>query len=251
MVAIILRVDSGGGDVLASDLMYRAVLEAKKHKPVVASMGDVAASGGYYVSVAADEIYANPTTITGSIGVFYLKPALQGLLRDKLGVNQERLPRAPLADLMDPWRPWTPAEQSAVQSWVNSTYDDFISYVGAARKMEKAKVDAIARGRVWSGKDALARGLVDKLGGFVEAVEAARTRAKVEAGEEVDLELYGEQRGLLSSPGGEPSVMTRLLPPAQPALPPGMQALVKETGLTSEVLEPGLKAALPFSLKVE
>ncbi|MFL5347238.1 MAG: signal peptide peptidase SppA [Hyalangium sp.] len=251
VVAIVLRVDSGGGDVLASDLMYRAVLEAKKHKPVIASMGDVAASGGYYVSVAADEIYANPTTITGSIGVFYLKPALQGLLRDKLGVNQENLPRAPLADLLDPWRPWTPEEQNAVQSWVNSTYDDFISYVGAARKMEKAKVDAIARGRVWSGKDALARGLVDKLGGFVEAVEAARTRAKVEPGEEVDLEVYGEPRGLLSSMGGEPSVMSRLLPPAPPALLPGVRALVKETGLTSEALEPGLKAALPFTLKVE
>ena len=95
MVAIILRVDSGGGDVLASDLMYRAVLEAKKHKPVIASMGDVAASGGYYVSIGADEILANPTTITGSIGVFYLKPALQGLLGDKLGISVERSPAAP------------------------------------------------------------------------------------------------------------------------------------------------------------
>jgi protease-4 len=252
VVAIVLRVDSGGGDVLASDLMYRAVLEAKKHKPVIASMGDVAASGGYYVSVGADEIYANPTTITGSIGVFYIKSALQGLLRDKLGVNQESIPRAPLADMLGQWRSWTPEEQNAVQSWVNSTYDDFISYVGAARKMEKSKVDAIARGRVWSGKDALARGLVDKLGGFVEAVEAARTRAKVEPGEEIDLEIYGEPKGLLSSLGGEPSVMNRLLPPAAPpALLPWVQAIVKETGLSSEMVEPGLKAAMPFTLKVE
>jgi protease-4 len=251
VVAIVLRVDSGGGDVLASDLMYRAVVEAKKHKPVIASMGDVAASGGYYAAVAADEIYANPTTLTGSIGVFYLKPALQGLLRDKLGINEERIPRAPLADMLDPWRPWTPEEQKAVQSWVDSTYDDFITYVGAARKLDKQKVDAIARGRVWSGKDALARGLVDKLGGFVEAVEAARTHAQVPPWEELDLEVYGEPKGLFSSLGGEPGVMNRLLPPVAPALPPGMQTLLKETGLSTGWLEPGLKATLPFTLSVE
>jgi protease-4 len=251
VVAIILRVDSGGGDVLASDLMYRAVLEAKTHKPVIASMGDVAASGGYYASMAADEIFAQPTTITGSIGVFALKPALQGLLGDKLGVNQESLPRSPTADILKLWRPWTPEEQATMQAWVDSTYDDFISYVAQARKMEKAKVDAIARGRVWSGKDAYARGLVDKMGGFVEAVEAARARAKVEPSEELDLRVYGESKGLFSSLGGEPSVMDRLLPSPPPALPPGMQSLVRETGLTEGGLQPGLKAALPFTLTIE
>ncbi|WP_224369400.1 signal peptide peptidase SppA [Hyalangium versicolor] len=251
VVAIILRVDSGGGDVLASDLMYRAVVEARKHKPIIASMGDVAASGGYYVSIGADEILANPTTITGSIGVFYLKPALQGLLQDKLGINQENISRGPMADMLSYWRPWTPEEQTAVQRWVDSTYDDFITYVSQARNMEKAKVDAIARGRVWSGQDALSRGLVDKLGGFVEAVETARARAKVEAHEELDLVVYGEPKGLFSSLGGEPSVLHRLLPEARPALLPGMQAIVKETGLTSGWLEPGLKAAMPFTLTVE
>lgn len=251
VVAIVLRVDSGGGDVLASDLMYRAVLEAKKRKPVIASMGDVAASGGYYAAMAADEILANPTTLTGSIGVFYLKPALRGLLGDKLGVNQESLSRAPLADLMDFWRPWTPEEQRAVQAWVDSTYDDFITYVAAARKLEKAQVDAIARGRVWSGKDAHARGLVDRLGGFAEAVTAARTRARVDASEDLDLRVYGEARGLLSSLGGEPGVFARLLPEPQPTLLPGMQALLRETGLTPGLLEPGLKAALPYTLTVD
>jgi protease-4 len=251
VVAIVLRVDSGGGDVLASDLMYRAVLEAKKHKPVIASMGDVAASGGYYVAMGADEIFAHPTTITGSIGVFALKPALQGLLGDKLGVNQESLPRSPTADMLKLWRPWTPAEQATMQAWVDSTYDDFITYVAQARKMEKAKVDSIARGRVWSGKDAYARGLVDKMGGFVEAVVAARARANVEASEELDLRVYGEPRGLFSSLGGEPSVMDQLLPSPQPTLPPGVQSLVRETGLTEGWLQPGLKAALPFSLTIE
>jgi protease-4 len=251
VVAILLRVDSGGGDVLASDLMYRAVLEAKKHKPVIASMGDVAASGGYYVAMGADEILANPTTITGSIGVFYLKPALKGLLGDKLGVNQESITRAPLADLLDSWRAWTPEEQAAVQSWVDQTYDDFITYVAEARKLDKAKVDAIARGRVWSGRDAHARGLVDRLAGFAEAAEAARTRAQVDPSEELDLAVYGEPRGLLSSLGGEPNVLSNLLPEPAPALPPGMQALLRETGLTTGWLEPGMKAQLPFSLRVQ
>lgn len=251
VVAIILRVDSGGGDVLASDLMYRAVLEARQHKPVIASMGDVAASGGYYVSIGANEILANPTTITGSIGVFYLKPALQGLLGDKLGINVEHISRSPMANMNNYWRSWTPEEQKAVQAWVDSTYDDFITYVAAARKMDKAKVDSLARGRVWSGKDALERGLVDRMGGFAEAVETARVRANVEPTEEVDLEVFGEPKGLFSSLGGEPSVLYRLLPEPQPALPPGMQTLVKETGLSSGWLEPGLKAALPFTLTVE
>ncbi len=251
VVAIVLRVDSGGGDVLASDLMYRAALEARQHKPVIASMGDVAASGGYYVSIGADEILANPTTITGSIGVFYLKPALEGLLGDKLGMNQESLPRAPLADLLDSWRPWTPEEQAAVQAWVDRTYDDFITYVAEARKLEKAQVDAVARGRVWSGKDAHARGLVDRLGGFIEAVEAARTRAKVAPSEELDLVVYGEPVGLLSSLGGEPNVLTRLLPePPAPALPPGLRGVLGQVGQASGWLEPGLKAQLPFSLTV-
>jgi protease-4 len=250
VVAILLRVDSGGGDVLASDLMYRAVVEARQRKPVIASMGDVAASGGYYVAMGADEIYANPTTITGSIGVFYLKPALKGLLGDKLGMNQESITRSPMADLLDPWRPWTPEEQATVQSWVNQTYDDFITYVAEARKLDKAKVDEIARGRVWSGKDAHARGLVDQLGGFAEAVEAARARAKVEAVEELDLVVYGESRGLLSALGGEPNVLSGLLPQPTPALPPGIQALLRETGLTTGVLEPGMKAQLPFTLRI-
>jgi len=254
VVAILLRVDSGGGDVLASDLMYRAVLEAKKRKPVIASMGDVAASGGYYVAMGADEIMANPTTITGSIGVFYLKPALQGLLGGKLGVNQESITRAPLADLLDPWRPWTPEERTAVQSWVDQTYDDFITYVAQERKLEKAKVDAVARGRVWAGKDAHARGLVDTLGGFAEAAEAARARAKVDPSEDLDLVVYGEPGGLLSALGGEPEVLSGLsglLPRPTPALPPGMQALLRETGLTTQWLEPGMKAQLPFSVRVQ
>jgi protease-4 len=251
VVAIVVRVDSGGGDVLASELMYRAVLEAKKEKPVIASMGDVAASGGYYASMGAHEIWASPTTLTGSIGVFYLKPVLRGLLGDKLGVNRETISRAPMADLLSTWKPWTESEQKAVQAWVDSAYDDFITQVSASRGLEKAKVDSMARGRVWSGAAAKERGLVDSLGGLVEAVEAARKRAGVPASEELELVVLGESRGLLSSPGGEPGVLAGLLPSPEPVLPPGVRALVQEAGLDAPwMVESGLKALQPFSLTV-
>jgi protease-4 len=251
VVAIVVRVDSGGGDVLASELMYRAVLEAKKVKPVIASMGDVAASGGYYAAMGAHEIWAAPTTLTGSIGVFFLKPALRGLLGDKLGVNEETLTRAPMAGLLSTWRPWTEEERKAVQAWVDASYDEFITQVSASRGLEKTKVDTLARGRVWSGAAAKERGLVDSLGGFMEAVASARKRAGVPDREELDLVVLGEPRGLLSSMGGEPGVLAELLPTAEPVLPPGVRALVREAGLDSPgMLEPGLKAAQPFTLTV-
>ncbi|WP_434381715.1 signal peptide peptidase SppA [Melittangium boletus] len=242
VVAIVLRVDSPGGEVLASDLMYRAVLEARKHKPVIASMGDVAASGGYYAAMGADEIWALPTTLTGSIGVFYLKPALQGLLGDKLGVSQETIGRAPMPDLVNLWRPWTDAEREAMQGWVNAAYDDFITQVATSRKLDKEKVDTLARGRVWTGSAAHARGLVDQMGGLVEALASARARARVPQWEELDVEVVAEPSGFLSSWGGEPGVNV---------LPPALQQLVREAGLESPwLLEPGLKAARPFSLQV-
>jgi protease IV len=248
VVAIVVRVDSGGGEVLASDLMYRAVLEAKKHKPVIASMGDVAASGGYYAAMGAEQIWASPTTLTGSIGVFFMKPALKGLLGDKLGVNQETISRAPLGDVVSVWSPWTEAERKAVQAWVDSAYDDFITQVAASRKLDKARVDEVARGRVWTGTAAHERGLVDRLGGLMDAVQAARERAGVPPGEELDLRVVGSAASVFSSPGGEPGV--RLPFASTPALPPALQALVRESGLETGWAEPGLRAVAPFQLTV-
>ncbi|PTL80455.1 signal peptide peptidase SppA [Vitiosangium sp. GDMCC 1.1324] len=251
VVAIVLRVDSGGGDVLASELMYRAVLEAKKYKPVIASMGDVAASGGYYTAMGADEIWASPTTLTGSIGVFFVKPALRGLLGDKLGANEEIISRAPMATLLNSWNPWTEAEQKAVQAWVNSAYDDFITQVSVSRKLDKTKVDSVARGRVWTGAAAKERGLVDQMGGLMDAITSARKRAGVPSQEELELKVLGEPGGLFSSLGGEPGVDSVLRPAETPALPPGVQALVRDSGLdTPWLLEPGLKAVQPFTLTV-
>jgi protease-4 len=267
VAAIVIRVDSSGGDGLASDLMYRAVLDAKESKPVVASMGDVAASGGYYAAMGANEIFASPTTITGSIGVFILKPALQGLA-EKLGARQEVLKTAPFADLMDEYTPWTPEAQALAQRWVDAFYDDFITEVGKSRRLGKAQVDAVARGRVWSGEDAKARGLVDRLGGIADAIAAAKQRAGVE-GEELELVVYGEAHGLFASPGGEEGVeggvegMVRaldgsgalrgLLPAdVRDSLPPGLRELAAQLGVHAELLRaPGVKAVMPFTLVVD
>lgn len=252
VAAIVVRVDSGGGEVLASHLMYEAVMEAAKHKPVVASMGDMAASGGYYAAIGAHEVFALPTTLTGSIGVFYIKPAVEGLLSGLLGVHQESLTRAPLADILDVWRPWTPEEQEAAQAWADASYDSFITEVALRRRMDKAKVDEVARGRVWSGQDALARGLVDKLGGLLDAVDSARMRAGIPPDEELDLVVMGEARGFFSALGGEPGVRAALslLPAQEPALPESLRALARSAGLNMMLLQPGVKAMLPFQITV-
>ncbi|NTX64731.1 signal peptide peptidase SppA [Myxococcus sp. CA051A] len=252
VVAIVLRVDSGGGEVLASYLMYQAVLDAAKVKPVIASMGDMAASGGYYAAMGATEMLALPTTITGSIGVFYIKPALQGLLGEKLGISQETLSRSPMADVFDTWQPWTPEQQTAVQQWVDASYDMFITEVARARKKDKAEVDTIARGRVWSGTDALARGLVDRLGGLHDAVESARKHAGVPQAEELDLVLMGEARGFFSSMGGEPGVQAALalLPAPSEPFPAALRQLARDAGVNLELLRPGMKAMMPFTLTV-
>lgn len=198
VAAIVVRVDSGGGDGLASHLMYRAVLEAKKRKPVVASMGDVAASGGYYVAMGADEVWAGATTVTGSIGVFFLKPAVQ-TLGEKLGVHQETIRRAPLSGITDLWAKWTPEQRTAAQKWVDDFYDAFIEDVAEARRKAKADIHTVAQGRVWSGADAKERGLVDQLGSLQDAVASARQRAGISPSEEVDWLVFGGKGGLLAS----------------------------------------------------
>ncbi len=253
VAAIVLRVDSGGGDGLASDIMYRAVLRARARKPVVATMGSSAASGGYYAAMGADWVLAEPTTLTGSIGVFVLKPGLEGLGK-KLGVNVETLKRGPLSDILGLYRPWTPAEQAAAQRWVDAFYEDFVTEVARSRRMEPARVDAVARGRIWSGEDARARGLVDALGGLPEAVAEARRRAGVPEGEDLSLVTYGGPAGLFAALAAENGVLTQLGVSGERAAPEpdALQRLAREIGIPSLfLLEPGLKASLPFELQVQ
>lgn len=178
--AIVLRVNSPGGSALASDVMWREVVLAKKAKPVVVSMGNVAASGGYYISCAADRIVADEKTITGSIGVFGVIPNAQGLMNNKMGITFDRVKTNEHSDLMSVFKPLTAQERDIIQLGVEKIYDDFITKVAEGRGMSKAQVDSIGQGRVWTGKDALEIGLVDEIGGLEDAISIAQKMAKMD-----------------------------------------------------------------------
>jgi protease-4 len=177
--AVVLRVNSPGGDAFASELIRREVeLTKAAHKPVIVSMGDVAASGGYWISMDGDQIYAEPTTITGSIGIFGLFFGIPNTLA-KIGIHTDGVGTTPLAGALDPRRPLDPKVGETVQALIDKGYQDFIGHVAAARHKTKEEIDAIARGRVWSGQQALDRGLVDKIGGLEDAGAAAAQRANL------------------------------------------------------------------------
>ena len=178
--AIVIRVNSPGGSALASDIIWREVVLAKKAKPVVASMGDVAASGGYYISCAATKILADPTTITGSIGVFGMVPNLKGLFNNKLGITFDNVKTNNYADFGTTSRPLTGSEKDIYQLDVENIYQTFISHVAEGRGMTTDQVDSIGQGRVWSGADALKIGLIDEFGGLDKAIEVAAKLAKIE-----------------------------------------------------------------------
>jgi protease-4 len=175
--AIVLRINSGGGSALASENIWRELTLAKVEKPLVVSFGDVAASGGYYIAAAADSIFAQPNTITGSIGVFGIIPNMQGFFNNKLGVTFDGVKTAEHAD-GGVYRPMTEAEKKFAQEGVDRIYLQFKQRVAQGRKMDINYVDSIAQGRVWSGYDALRLRLVDKLGGLQDALDCAARLAK-------------------------------------------------------------------------
>ncbi|RMH93753.1 signal peptide peptidase SppA [Lysobacter pythonis] len=180
--AVVLRVNSPGGEVYASEQIRREVAALKKAgKPVVVSMGDVAASGGYWISMNAERIYAEPTTITGSIGIFGLIPNFTRTL-DKLGVHTDGVGTTRIAGSFDPTRPLDPEAGKLIQSIIDKGYRDFTGKVAAARGKPVADVDAVARGRVWSGAQARERGLVDEFGGVRDAIADAAKRVKLDEG---------------------------------------------------------------------
>jgi protease-4 len=181
--AVVLRVNSPGGSSLASDVIYREVLLTSKVKPIVASMGDVAASGGYYISMACDTIVAQPNTITGSIGVFGLLPNIQKLLSDKLGVTIDRVETGKFSDFPTITRPLTDYEKAQFQREINKIYADFTSKAALGRHMPVERLRRLASGRVWSGSEAKARGLVDVLGSYDDAVKLAAGRAHLKDGD--------------------------------------------------------------------
>ena len=178
--AIVFRVNSPGGSALASDVILREIKLARETKPVVASMGDYAASGGYYIACAADTIIANPTTLTGSIGVFGVIPDFSNLLKNKMGITIDRVMTNDHADYISVTRPMTPYEEKIMTNSVERIYDVFVGHVSEGRKMTNEVVDNLGQGRVWSGAEGKANGLVDNLGGLKEAIQVAATLANLE-----------------------------------------------------------------------
>ena len=225
--AVVLRVDSPGGSVSASETIWREVCRVRAAgKPVVASMGSVAASGGYYVAMAAEVIVANPATITGSIGVITGKLVAREL-KDRLGVGSESLRTNVNADAWSVNSPFTAEQYDMVEAEANLFYDDFVRRVAEARKMSVEDVGIVARGRVWTGADAIERGLVDELGGLRTAVR----RAKVLAGLDIDATIH-----LVDYPGS--SVLDFLRPkassqPAAASLPDAVTAVAYRAVLTA------------------
>ncbi|MFC6999094.1 signal peptide peptidase SppA [Rufibacter roseus] len=181
--AVVIRINSPGGSSLASDVIWREVMLTKKVKPVIASMSDVAASGGYYIAMAADTIVAHPNSITGSIGVFGMMANLEDFLKNKLGITTDRVKTGHFSDIPTITRPMTEYEKRHIQLEVERIYEDFTSKAAKARNMSHAQLKEIASGRVWSGIEAKERGLVDVLGGMEEAIAIAAKKAKLKEGD--------------------------------------------------------------------
>lgn len=177
--AIVMRVNSPGGSAVASEVIRREVELAAKEKPFIVSMGSYAASGGYWISSSSDYIFADPNTLTGSIGVFGTMPNLQGFLNDKLGLTFDEVKTNENADFMSLTEPMTPYQMKMMQKHVTDTYDDFITLVSTERNLSKTFVDSIAQGRVWSGTNAIEIGLVDELGGIEKAIAYAAEKANL------------------------------------------------------------------------
>jgi protease IV len=205
--AVVLRVNSPGGSSLASDVIWREVALTKKVKPIIVSMGDYAASGGYYISCAADSIIAEPNTITGSIGIFAIIPNMQKLFNDKLGITFDGVKTGKYADLGDISRPLSPDEKAILQNQVNRGYDEFTQAVANGRHKTQAYINSIGQGRVWTGTQAIKIGLVDRLGNINDAVKCAAKMAHLK---NYTLEAFPEQKSIFSKFGNNMSEQMRV-----------------------------------------
>jgi len=193
---VVVRIDSPGGDAFASDDIWRAMMLLREKKPVVISMSDLAASGGYYMAATGDPIVAQPGTLTGSIGIIYGKLNLKGLY-DKIGVQKEIIRRGPYSAMDSDYGAYTPAERERVQFLMNDFYQDFVAKVADARGMTPEAVDQIAQGRVWTGEQAKANGLVDELGGLDTALGILKEKAGIDPDAQVDLVEYPRRKSLI------------------------------------------------------
>ena len=208
--AVVVRIDSPGGSAIASEVMWRELMLTREKKPVIVSMGDVAASGGYYIAVPAHWIVAEPGTLTGSIGVVTGKFVVDGTM-EKIGVGTGSVSDGKFAEIYSPFKPFSPAERARVEEQMQATYELFLSRVVEGRKSTRAKIDAVAQGRVWTGHQARERGLVDEIGGLDKAIQIAKQRAKIDEKSEVDLVVYPQKPSfydMLANPFGSGAAAT-------------------------------------------
>lgn len=251
--AIVVRVDSPGGTVYDSDLIWHALEEAKKKKPVVISMSDVAASGGYYISAGANAIVAQPSTITGSIGVFAGKPVFKGLY-DWIGVNSEWIVRGRYAGLFRETEPFTPEERAKFEEIVRHYYySEFVPKVAQGRRREPEYIDSIGQGRVWDGAQAKERGLVDEFGGLDRAIEIARQLANIPADKGVQRVVKPAPRSILEQLFGDDAMGEEdaRMEAALAALPADVRKTLQTVRLFERVRRGELMALMPFDLRIE
>jgi protease-4 len=193
---VVVRIDSPGGEVTASDEIWRQMNLLSKKKPLVISMSDAAASGGYYMAMTGDPIVAYPATFTGSIGVVFGKPNIRGLY-DKLGINKEAIQRGKNAGIDSDYTPLTLEQRAKLREGIDESYRDFVTKVADARHRKFDQIEPLAQGRVWLGSQAKPRDLVDEIGGLDKAIEMVKQKARIPAGERVSLTIYPGRRSLL------------------------------------------------------
>ncbi len=244
--AVVLRINSPGGSALASDVIWREVQLTSKVKPIIASMSDVAASGGYYMAMACDTIVAQPNTITGSIGIFGMIPNVKGFLNDKLGITTESIETGELSNLYKVTSPLTEFERSIIQNSIEEGYESFTRKAAAGRGMSLDALLEVASGRVWSGIEAKDRNLVDVLGSFDDAIRIAAAKAGLEEGN-YRLRYYPEQKSFMEQivEKLEGNVEARMLEAQLGVLAPYAKQLQELKHYT------GIQARMPYDLIIE
>jgi len=255
--AIVLRIDSPGGSGLASDIIWRAVEAAKAKKPVVVSMGDVAASGGYYIACNANKIVAEPSTITGSIGVVGGKPVIKGFY-DWIGVSNEYVMRGKNAGMFRETEKFNDSEQAKFREFLNNTYDDFITKVGKGRNKDKDYINSIGQGRVWTGNQGKERGLVDEYGGLDKAIEIAKQLANIPADKSIQRVIMPQPPTFfeqLMSAGNDDSDATDAQAKQQAALLSALPEDMRESLRYAQLLDRASKGEatylMPFKLRIK
>ena len=252
--AIVIRVDSPGGSSYASDIIWHAVESAKKTKPVVISMGDVAASGGYYIACNANKIIAEPSTITGSIGIFAGKPVMKGFY-DWLGITTEYVMRGKLAGMFRETEKFTKEERAKFEEMITSTYkDEFVPKVAKGRGRDAAYIDSIAQGRVWMGSQAKGNGLVDEFGGLDKAIEVAKGLANIPAEKGIERVVMPYPRTFFEeifNTGGDSSTKVQQQRAAFEALPEDVRRALRYAATMDRMKRGEMMAMMPFELNIK